>query len=121
MAIASCNNNQLKLDMVVVDKYIKEPKAIIICCTRCQCIKDFLKDYSRLSKNHIPIYGDSNCTSTKEVARFTHLSQKSIDSIYERNYNMILIRKENNRLFTKLMKTEEQASFEKDINQFFNK
>lgn len=119
--IQSCGDKSLKIEANIVEKYIKEPKAIIVCCTRCQCVNGFLKDYSRLFKNNIPIYADSNCTSTREVAHFNHLSQRSIDSIYERNYNMLLIKKENDKIRTKLLKTEEQEFFEKDINAFFGK
>jgi uncharacterized C2H2 Zn-finger protein len=117
----SCSRNQLGIQERIFDTYIKEDNAIILSCTRCHCVIDFLKDYSRLSKNKIPIYTDTNCASTKEIKHFSFISQNAIDSIYERNYNILLVRKENEKLTSRLLKTEESNSFEKIIDEFFKK
>lgn len=115
----SCNMNRLGIQKSIADRYIKEDEAIILSCTRCHCVIDFLKDYSRLSKNNISIYADTNCNSRTEIKSLKFLSQGAIDSMYERNYNILLLRKKDEKLVTKLLKTEESEQFEKIIDKFF--
>ena len=119
ISLASCNQKKIDIKDQFVEKYITSNKAIIVSCIRCECVKDFMKDYSRLSKNKIPIYADSNCIQQNEIYNFIQLSQKNIDSIYQRNYNMILIRKENGKNYARLLSSEQSPYFEKIITEFF--
>ncbi|MBA3603880.1 MAG: hypothetical protein H0W50_09645 [Parachlamydiaceae bacterium] len=69
----------------------------------------------------LPVYGDSGCIKQK-APRFINMSQSTIDSIYERNYNAILFKDLKAGDFEyKVLKTEDAENFQSILIKFFAK
>lgn len=99
-------------------------KGIIISCIRCSCIDI---DFNRLidSKDSVlrdlTVYGDTSCFKPKGLFSFYQLNQKSIDSIYKRNYNAILFKKRAWGVDFRIIKSgQESFEMKKIIKSFFN-
>lgn len=118
--LCSCMTS-LKLDEELLRRSCPSESGIIISCTRCSCIQEdlaaFLSDGPPMTS--LQLYGDTNCVKNSVYSNLRHLSQQTLDSIYEKNYNLLLFRKENLKVKVKLLKTEESSELKRIAGEFF--
>ena len=117
----SCNNTTEKFDVNIFSQYINSNKAIVVSCIRCECIMDFVKNRSKefSDKYGVKMYADSSCHDKEDITGFLNIQQNVIDSIYERNYNLILFKKVNGKVQMRVLKTEESKHYYEISNNFF--
>lgn len=118
--VLSCGEKITDYDKSLLLKSGVGNRGIIISCIRCGCIDEFISSESfRRYKKDIPVVIDSTCKRTLTELPSTHLSQILLDSIYEKNYNMIFFSfdSKTNSLKFKLIKTDD--NFFKELKSFF--
>lgn len=120
-----CNTKitQRKIDVIEneISKIYKKP-ILILSCIRCGCFVDLFKSnnpkVNDALKNY-DIFSDSTCSShTIFKQKVNHISSKIIDSIYEENYNVIIIKKKNERYIAKLIETEGSGHLSEILTKF---
>ena len=116
---ATCQNSTSGFNSTID---LPSTSGIILSCVRCTCIADDLKKYIEKHRGNdsYAIYGDTNCLKKISNYPIVHLPQKKLDSIYERNYNMIFFRSTEQGNKFRLIKTEESADFEEIAKSFFS-
>lgn len=94
-------------------------EGVIISCTRCGCIDKTMKTFKRTRKG-IAILADTSCFSGMEYD-VNFLSQDRLDSIFPRNYNIILFRwNSKGRFFYRLIETREAYDLADISERFFD-
>jgi hypothetical protein len=106
----------------ILKRYSKGDSGIIISCFNCKCSIDFMTFYlGRHFEN--PVFMDTNCIQLRpKGVSYNHIDTKMIDSIFERNYNVILFKNLNrpDSFSFEILKSEEYKDFMKITNKFFN-
>ena len=118
--LSGCSGTS-KFDSDLLAKRLqKKHKGLIISCIKCNCILEAFNENRDLLKD-ITIYGDSLCIPKQNFVQFSNLTQGTLDSVYEKNYNVILFKfGSNNNFKYKLIKTEETMKFKKIVFNFFS-
>src|SRR5882724_8255172 len=95
LIIRSCSDHSNQLG-----NCLHSEKGIILSCVRCGCMEELLGEYiGRYGFSLIPVYTDTNCLAGQNILkRSIQLSQSKLDSIYRDNYNIILFRKNSERI-----------------------
>ena len=119
--ISSCNKKTEKIDTNIFNYYINSNKAIVLSCIKCGCIMDFVKNKSQdfVAKYGVKLYADFSCNDKSDINGFLNIQQNIIDSIYDRNYNLLLFRKVNDRVQMRVLRTEESEHFYEIASDFF--
>jgi hypothetical protein len=88
----SCVQNK---SLEIITSKFKSDKIMLVSCIQCKCINEELeKMYNKDNKvfNGYLFFGDTNCLSEyKFKAAITHISQRTIDSLFLENYNLTII------------------------------
>jgi hypothetical protein len=116
-----CTHQILNYNKDVILSSHLSKKGIIVSCTRCTCINDFLHSeaFFKQMNSNIGLYIDSSCSPDflKEY-KPTYIRQRLIDSISSENYNMMFYKiLDNSEVNLILIKTEDNP--EKKMKQFF--
>ncbi len=111
-----------QIDSSIFGKRISSKIGLITSCIRCSCIDDIISsnEFITLFSDKIPIYADSNCFKPKGNQKVIHISQSLVDSVYEKNFNLILFKYEKDKLMVRILKTKEADKFGKIFIQFFD-
>jgi hypothetical protein len=120
LAIGSCKSSDLKIQTTELIKVANAERGIIVSCIRCKCVDEVLQNnYKGLIAFSITVYVDKKCRPNINELPFSDLSQEQIDSIYSRNYNMILFDISKGKQKYYLLKTEESGNFKEIFYKFF--
>ncbi len=120
--ISSCSNSEFNFDLL--KNNINSEEGIIVSCIRCTCVVEELDSYYLVNDNFVtkvPLYADTNCLQPFLKKKINHLNQRVLDSIYEKNYNLILFKREGSTYNFKLVKTEDAIKFPQIAKAFFEK
>lgn len=119
--VAGCKTGKkVTLNNGVLQQIDLPSQSIFVSCIRCSCISDYLRSSAaRAEIGDIAVYCDTTCSSGFLQKNIIHINQSLLDSIYEKNYNMILIRKNDRSkdTYAKLLRTED--NFSQEIKKFF--
>lgn len=75
-------------------------------------------DHPQLLTRYI-IYSDTTCLNHIELlALVKHSSQRTLDSIYDENYNIMLFKKNGSTIKSQLIKTEQSENLSKILMEF---
>lgn len=84
-----CTEN-VSLNDSILSRRLATDKGVIVSCYRCTCIDRFMDQFVKKGID-IPVYGDTSCLKQRPL-NFYLISQKLIDTLYQRNYNAILFK-----------------------------
>lgn len=120
LPLVSCKTKRLFDDYLLKNKVGDTEKGVIISCFRCNCVTTELKKIYRLNPT-LKLYGDSNCVNLTDFPELIQLPQTLLDSIYERNFNLILFKRTTKSRFSfEIVQTKESLQLQKKISGFFN-
>ena len=118
----SCSEPKLPFNKKILLNSGFSKNGIIVSCTRCSCINDFLHSevFYKQKTSDIGIYIDSTCSPDFLSEYKPHfIKQNLIDSIYSENYNMMFYKiLDNSKVDFILIKTEDNP--ENKMKGFFN-
>ena len=118
LLLVGCSDQRSFNSKLLHERVRGENKGIIISCVRCECMMQALSENNNVIDG-ISLFGDPLCLS-RNTLNFKTLSQKSLDSIFEKNYNIILFNFDTNNKFRyKLIRTEESLKFQEILKDFF--
>ncbi|MCP9752745.1 hypothetical protein [Ferruginibacter sp. HRS2-29] len=97
----------------------KYSHGMIISCFRCSCIDNYLtkERISFFNQKGIVILADTGCVLAG-AANTIYFPQKDLDSLWERNYNVLLFKKQHDEYIFDHLKTEYDLS--KKTKSFFS-
>lgn len=119
--VLSCSEHDFNSELL--KKNTNSDEGIIVSCIRCNCVIEELTDYYKSNKNiesKIQLYADTNCLKPFSKKKINFLSQKVLDSVYEKNYNLILFKRDRDKYDYKLVKTEDALKFMQIAKAFFD-
>jgi len=95
------------------------PQGILLSCTYCGCVVNALRKEKELLAPG-PVFASSRCITAKDSINITELSQASLDSVYEENYNIILFKRTAGDQYTfRLIQTKEALRLREIAIAFF--
>jgi hypothetical protein len=118
--LLACKHSKLRINKSLLLEYAGAEKGIIVSCIRCTCIDEIMAGYKKeILGLGVAVFADTTCVSQVSDIKYTYLSQSKIDSLYLRNYNMILFDISNGKNDYYLIKTEESNNFKSIVGDFF--
>ncbi len=116
--LAGCSSREVFNSKLLHERVGGENRGIIISCVRCECMIQALHDNNGVIDG-ISLFGDQLCLA-RNTFNIKTLSQKTLDTIFEKNYNIILFNFNTNNTFRyRLIKTEESLKFREILKDFF--
>jgi hypothetical protein len=113
----------LSIDQTVASTYFNaERRIIVLSCVRCRCFVDALNNAWKTDSDYlksVAVYADTTCT--KLVFPVKHISQSNIDNLSSDLYNVILLKKTDNKYDFRIVQTKENHRFINLYTQFFRK
>ncbi len=117
----SCNTKRkMILDTIFAKSSLQNIETgIIISCTRCSCVDEYFSDenFKRILAKKIIVLCDTTCLDKSKHKYVVHYPQLSLDSLWEMNYNAVLLKKDDNNYRFINLKTGD--NFENKIYSFF--
>ncbi len=112
----------IKINQNQAAKIINDKPVLIMSCIKCGCFIDVINDFEIKNPTLFNSYAfltDKTCVSgLKNVERFQQLNKATLDSLFEENYNVILVKRKNNDFESLLIETEGSKKFEKILLDF---
>lgn len=100
---------------------IQGTKLAVLSCLNCDCFRqEYILDYSRNGKlpSGYKLMADTNCI--KMNFPIFHLPQKLLDNLSVDLYNLVFIKKVNEVVTYKVLKTSESNRIQKEADKFFS-
>jgi hypothetical protein len=115
-------NNILTVNYSVLRNQDNKP-LLFISCLRCSCFNNVLNTLYKKTPEllqRFTIYADSSCSGVFLFNSIIHHQPQSyLDSLFEENYNLVVIKKDNSgSYFTRLIETAESDRTPEILNQF---
>lgn len=105
---------------LLLEKNLGDAKqGVIISCIRCNCVLSDLEKVVKQNKG-VNLYGDTNCISPISGLDVRFLAQRTLDSIYDKNYNIILFKwNRHSKFLFKLVETNKSPDIQDIAKSFF--